>query len=215
MWSVYIKFMVLCLLDKLNNWDDRGIRDLYRRFYSHVLAFISSRVGQKEMAEDLLQEVFLAFLKQMAEKRIRFESLSKVKNYLLTIAMNKVRDYYRKNSVVQKNIIDFKDTKSLSLYLEQLSTGQTPENEFLHKEHILSLQKMVAGAMAVLNEKDAEILYLRFTKNMSVKALAKHLGIRHKAAEAKLFRARASFKAAFEQVVIEQNMPRKGLIDEE
>lgn len=60
-----------------------------------VLAFLTSRVGRRELAEDLLQETFLRAMRAGA-----LRDLSKVRSYLLSIAHRLVIDSVRKKRPV-------------------------------------------------------------------------------------------------------------------
>ncbi|MDH3254368.1 MAG: RNA polymerase sigma factor [Acidobacteriota bacterium] len=60
-----------------------------------VLAFLTSRVGRRDLAEDLLQETFVRAIRAEA-----LEDLSKVRSYLLSIAHRLVLDPVRKQRPV-------------------------------------------------------------------------------------------------------------------
>ncbi len=54
--------------------------------------YARTRVGKSEVAEDLVQETFLAAL----QARNRFEGRSTVRSWLVSILRNKIVDYYRR-----------------------------------------------------------------------------------------------------------------------
>ena len=56
-------------------------------------------------------------------------------------------------------------------------------------------RRLVRGALAQMAPRDAEILLLKYTENWSCRQLASHLGISHRAIEARLHRARARLRA--------------------
>ncbi len=64
-----------------------------RTYYQPLAAFIRSRVGMVEDAEDILQEVWLQYSSRDAEDRLRSES-----GWLYRVARNKIIDYYRRIS---------------------------------------------------------------------------------------------------------------------
>jgi RNA polymerase sigma-70 factor (ECF subfamily) len=66
------------------NWLDEHGDALYR--------YARSRVGNRELAEDLVQDAFLAAL----QSRDRFEQRSAVRTWLTSILRHKILDYYRR-----------------------------------------------------------------------------------------------------------------------
>ena len=69
-----------------SQWLDEHGDALYR--------YARSRVGQREVAEDLVQETFLAAVKT----RESFQSESTVRTWLISILRRKIVDYYRNRS---------------------------------------------------------------------------------------------------------------------
>jgi len=66
-----------------------------------LFSYCVVRIGNKEIAEDLVQETFLSALKSLHT----FKSQSSLQTWLVAILKNKITDYYRKKDVL-------KDTQS-------------------------------------------------------------------------------------------------------
>ena len=72
---------------------DEEYRDrLIRENYADIYAYCFRHLGHRETAEDLTQETFLRFLRNVE----RYREYGKIKNYLYVIAGNVIRDHYRK-----------------------------------------------------------------------------------------------------------------------
>lgn len=61
---------------------------------SHLLRFAAKRLRQKEVAEDVVQEVFLSALKGAGS----FADRSSVRTWLIGILLNKIADHHRKSA---------------------------------------------------------------------------------------------------------------------
>ncbi|MFE8697290.1 RNA polymerase sigma factor [Cytobacillus sp. FJAT-53684] len=99
--------------------------------------YIYSLVRHKQLAEDLYQEVLISAYLALPS----FEEKAKVKNWLFKIAVNKCRDYWRK----EKSANRFWEEK-VYLYVEDKNMIEEPEESVLHKcsddEMVNTLQKL-------------------------------------------------------------------------
>lgn len=65
--------------------------DIWNKYNSNLLAFVKSRVGGKEIAEDILQEAFI----KVHEKINTLKDSAKLESWLYQITRNSIVDYYR------------------------------------------------------------------------------------------------------------------------
>ncbi|MED3551245.1 RNA polymerase sigma factor [Cytobacillus praedii] len=86
--------------------------------------YIYSLVRHKELAEDLYQEVLISAYLALPS----FEERAKVKNWLFKIAVNKCRDYWRK----EKSANRFWEEK-VYLYADDTNVMDQPEESILNK----------------------------------------------------------------------------------
>lgn len=81
------------LVEKAKTGETAALTDLYNEFFERIFRFIFFRVGHKESAEDLTEDVFIkAFTKLPGLKDSDLFSA-----WLYQIARNKIIDHYRKN----------------------------------------------------------------------------------------------------------------------
>ena len=82
-------------IEKPENWVDN--------YSDYLFSFAISRVSDREMSKDLVQETFLSALKAYD----KFKGNSSVKTWLVSILNRKIIDYYRKNSKkIEYNTLD-------------------------------------------------------------------------------------------------------------
>lgn len=74
------------------SYDEEKIDALIRENYMYIYRYCFFYVGNKEVAQDITQDVFLKFVKELEHYR----EYGKLKNYLYVIAKNSIKDYFRK-----------------------------------------------------------------------------------------------------------------------
>ncbi len=80
-------------------------KSIFEEHGGSVLAFLTSRVGRRELGEDLLQETFVRAMRSGA-----LRDLSKARSYLFSIAHRLVVDHVRKRRPVLFTEITAEDT---------------------------------------------------------------------------------------------------------
>ncbi|MGO5053344.1 RNA polymerase sigma factor [Lachnospiraceae bacterium LCP25S3_G4] len=74
-------------------YGDAAAFDLFvHKYYKEILTYCNYHCYDKEYAEDLTQETFVRFFKNLSNYRYK----GKTKNYLYTIAGNLCKDYFKK-----------------------------------------------------------------------------------------------------------------------
>lgn len=140
---------------------------------------VRARVGEATGADEVMQEVALAAVKQAAP----LNDPAKVAPWLYQLAVRQSLLYRRKmgrqRKLTQRYSDRFRPTEIDQRMPEPLSWMLSEER-----------RQRVRMAMDRLNPRDAEILMLKYTENWSYHEIAAHLGIGHSAVEARLHRAR-------------------------
>lgn len=89
---------IKALLIKLTNHDHRSFHELYNRFSVQLYANILRMVGDRDLAQEILQDVFV----KVWEKRGLIDSEKPFTAYLFQIARNMVYDHFRKLALEKK-----------------------------------------------------------------------------------------------------------------
>jgi RNA polymerase sigma factor (sigma-70 family) len=125
-----------------------------------IFNYIFSLVRQKELTEDLYQEVLVSAY--LAFHRIK--EPSRLKSWLFTIAKNKCRDYWRKENKTKQ----FWKEEVYS-YSAAVENPPLPEEEVLHKD---SAEKM-AESVKTLPEIYQSAIFLYYFKDLTIIEISK------------------------------------------
>ena len=138
--------------------------------------YIKYRIGSKADADDILQEVLLtAYLKFS-----QLKSKESFKPWLISIARNKCNDYYRKKAA------------QLEIPIDELT-----ESAFSSGRYGVSTVSVVRETLGLLGDKDKQILYLYFWKELPQTEIAKRLNIPIGTVKSRLHTAKNNFKEKY------------------
>ena len=140
---------------------------------------ICARLGEPQAVNEVMQEVSLAAVRQQAP----LNDPEKVAPWLYRLAVRQSLLYRRKMGRQRKMIGRYADRFQPS---EADNRQADPLGWLLAEERAVQ----VRAAMSRLPKRDAEILLLKYNEDWSYQAIAEHLGISHRAVEARLHRAR-------------------------
>lgn len=138
--------------------------------------FVKFKIPLKVDAEDVLQEVY-ALAYQNFEQLKNKDSF---KFWLLSIARNKCNDYFRKQAI------------RLEIPLEVLE-----DKQFTDSRYGVAQGDVVQDTLEKLGDKDRQILYLYFWKELSQAEIAKRLGIPVGTVKSRLHAAKQNFKKQY------------------
>ena len=167
---------------------DAGAVVLFYKSYSpKILSYLSGKLPRREDAQELTNDVFLEAIDSLSMLR-KDENVSA---WLYRIAHNKMVDFYRKKKI--KSIL-----LSGMPFLEIIESEiNQPEFQF-EKDKV---RDKIESAFKSLPDLYRKILKLHYEDKISVKEIAVILELSFKATESLLFRARQSFKLAYQNAV--------------
>ena len=159
---------------------DAAYAEIMRRHRDAIFRIIAGNIGDSEEALDLVQETFVAAHRALA----RYDGLRPMRRWLVTIALNKCRDWRRRRAV--RRLFAF------ALPLDA-SSAEIPEDRALPDAEAADRAEVqrVARAIAELPASLREPLVLRTVQDLSQAETAAILGITAKAVETRVRRARA------------------------
>lgn len=147
-------------------------------------------LGQKEEAENAVHDTFV----KLADKFARYERLSEkeMDGLCITIARNVAINLWHR----QKRSFPVKDYEMKALYQEgKAGEVNFPEEMAIKKEEA----ELIRRLFGELSAADHDILVLRYFCGLSVKEVAKVLGISRNAAQVRLQRAKERLREAFDE----------------
>lgn len=146
---------------------------LWNDFSNDLLKYINSKVNDKYLSEDILQEVFVKVYKNI----YKLEDQTNIKSWLFTITKNTIIDFYRKN----KEIAVESDVLEHFLELESDKEIDNFNNE------IGNCLKMMIYELPHIHQ---EAIELYENKGMKHKEIAEQLDITVSASKNRLNRAK-------------------------
>ena len=162
--------------------------ELYEQYLPRVFRYISYRVGDVHLAEDLTSDVFMKALKGFSRYRSDKASFS---TWLLFIARNTVTDHYRTSD--KRQAIPLANAA-------EMASESAPEEEFARQEERRRLQV----CLSALPAQEQEIISLKFGAELTNRQIAKMLGLSESNVGTKLYRVIRTLRDGFREGQNEQ-----------
>jgi RNA polymerase sigma-70 factor, ECF subfamily len=145
------------LLEQAGQGVDTAFTELYDLFFEKIYRFTYFRVGHKEVAEDLSEDVFIKAFKNLGtlKKTQSFES------WLYQIARNKIIDYYR----AKKQVIP----------LDEIEHTLEYETNVVDIVSLEAQQKIFVKLLKELTDEQQTVIKLKFLEDMDNSTIAEHM----------------------------------------
>lgn len=143
---------------------DSVFDDLYKNYHQDVFQFLFYMVRNRELAEDLMQEVYIRVLKSYE----KFEGKSSEKTWLFSIARNVAIDSFRKDKGWKQKLIEKFDWSQ-----QQVKDDHPlPEEIALQNEDI----QMIYRCLESCTVDQRLVIIMRYIQDMSIAETAESLG---------------------------------------
>ncbi|APA65581.1 RNA polymerase sigma factor [Maribacter sp. 1_2014MBL_MicDiv] len=147
--------------------DEKAIEALINRHNSRLTGFIYSKVGDRELTEDIFQDTFMKVIRTL--KRGAYNEEGKFLPWVMRIAHNLVIDHFRKH-----NRMPMYNSKESYNIFSLLGDDKLNAEKQLIKEQIdIDLLRMIKE----LPEDQQEVLEMRIYKDMSFKEISDNTGV--------------------------------------
>jgi RNA polymerase sigma-70 factor (ECF subfamily) len=178
------------LIEKLQSGDGAAMAEFYNLYRNRLYSVILDQVDRDEaIAEDLVQEVFLAALSSLD----KFRGDSQLYTWLRSIALHKINDFYRHQARQPKSRESSTDCNDLEL--EQTRANEPATHTVMEDEEV---RQSVHQALADLPQDYQEVLVLKYLRDMPVLAISQIMGRSPKSVEGLLSRARKAMRENLE-----------------
>ncbi len=161
--------------------DQEAFRLLFERYARPVMSFLYDMVGQRELAEDLVQETFVRAYRNLRSLR----DPSRFSTWLFGIARNTARELIR-SRIREGHKVELEDDE----VLEVEDGMKTPDAEFLSKE----LNRVIHKALGELAEDKRLVFTLKILHQRSYEEIAEITGFSIPKLKTDLHRARAEMR---------------------
>jgi RNA polymerase sigma-70 factor (ECF subfamily) len=172
--------------------EERAFQELVERYQVRLLNFVYRTIGDRERAEDLVQEVFIRVYRHLH----RFDRTKKFSTWIYTIASNLAKNELRNRSrnplvffqAIKKNWQD--EDRPL-----QFEDSSSRPDDLYRKRH---LRELVEASVEQLPEHHRQVFVLRELEGKSYEEIAEITGCNLGTVKSRLNRARNSFAAIIE-----------------
>lgn len=169
--------------------DARAFETLYDRHALAVWRFVLRSVQQRELADELVQDVWFSVVRQAA----RYEPRARFRTWLFTLAHHRVVDHWRRHRPHASLDAETEDGSALADVLAAES-GFGPERALDSCEQAQAL----LDALAALPALQREAFLLQAEAGLSVADIAQATGVTLETAKSRLRYARARLRATLE-----------------
>ncbi|MDA1816564.1 sigma-70 family RNA polymerase sigma factor [Bacillus cereus] len=160
------------------------IDEIMNKYGQEVLQFVYSYVNNKEVAEDVTQDIFVKCYKSLHT----YKGNSNLKTWLWRIAINHCKDYlkswYNKKVIVTED--DFTYMESQKESVEQIVIQNAEDSR-------------LASAVMSLPIKYREVIYLFYYEELSIKEIATVIEVKGNTIKTRLKKAKELLKKGLEE----------------
>ena len=175
---------VVDLVDRAKSGDAAAFADLYDRYVDQVFAYIYRRVGHRQLAEDLVGDVFLRAYRRLSSFEWQGVDLGA---WIITIARNRVHDHFKSARFrLERTTDEVRDDPRMGQH-----ASDDPERVTMGRD----LARSLGQALERLKPEHREVIELRFIHDLSVAETAAVLERSVGATKALQYRALRSLAA--------------------
>jgi RNA polymerase sigma-70 factor (ECF subfamily) len=190
----------LAVADGLKRQEAGLLDELIVRYQHRLLRYLLFLTGNREMAEDLFQEVWMRVLTRGGQ----FNGKARFETWLFTIARNLVIDQRRKRTMSSLDELfetGSDDDRPMSV---EVADGQpTPFDSFASIED----REHIATALLQLDTLYREVLVLRFHEELTLEEIAKVTRAPLSTVKSRLYRGLAAIKPKLERAHLHRLEP--------
>ncbi len=160
-----------------------SLEQLLDHFYDDIFRMVYYRLPTRMDAEDLTQEVFMQMIKSLPN----LKDSSLLRPWLFRIALNRVRDFHRKKSILSFFGSTAEKDVDASVNADNYSD---PSKNIMDKEFRFQLRKFSEN----LSRWEREVFTLRFLDQLEIKEIVQILQKNENTVKTHLYRALKKFR---------------------
>ncbi len=173
------------LVERASGGEGEAFDQLVDMFQGDIFRMVYYRTRSQMDAEDITQDVFVQAYKNIS----RLNSPEQFRSWLFSIAVNRVRDFHRKN----------KFRSLFGLYTEgeenrESLPGRNDDNNALDTMTRKDFWTQVGSLLNKLSKMEREVFMLRFMDGLGIKEIAQALKKQESTVKTHLYRALEKFR---------------------
>ena len=173
----------VALLERARQLDDEAWERIYEQHYPRLYGYLYYRVGDPDLAEDLVAQTFERAVRHIGRFKARGGGLG---GWLTRIAQNLAHDHYRRQKARPPDPIELNEA--------WMGGGGDPTHHALRTESTELLRR----ALDRLTPDQRDVILLRFIARMTSPEVARHMGKTTGAVKALQHRALAALRRELE-----------------
>lgn len=155
------------LVNSYISGNEAALESLIKRNQSRIFGFIYSKVGDRDLADDIFQDTFIKVIRTL--KSNAYNEEGKFLPWVMRIAHNLIVDHFRHN----KKMPLYRETEEFSIFSVMTDDSLTIENKLISDQVTKDLRQLVEE----LPEDQKEVLTMRLYQDMSFKEISEATGV--------------------------------------
>ena len=147
--------------------NEAALATLIKRHQSKIFGFIYSKIGDRDLADDIFQDTFIKVIRTL--KSNAYNEEGKFLPWVMRIAHNLIVDYFRKN----KKMPLYRETEEFSIFSIMTDDTLTIENKLISAQVAKDLRKLIEE----LPDDQKEVVMMRLYQDMSFKEISEATGV--------------------------------------
>jgi len=149
------------------NGDENALAILIERHKQRIYSFIYSKIGNRDVTEDLFQDTFIKVINTL--KRRAYNEEGKFLPWVMRISHNLIIDYFRKNNRMPR----FENNGDFNIFSVLGDSELNVEKKIIKSQVEEDLKRLIEE----LPEDQKEVLVMRLYKDMSFKEISEQTGV--------------------------------------
>jgi RNA polymerase sigma-70 factor (ECF subfamily) len=155
------------LVNSYISGNEAALETLIKRHQSRIFGFIYSKVGDRDLADDIFQDTFIKVIRTL--KSNAYNEEGKFLPWVMRIAHNLIVDHFRQN----KKMPLYRETEKFSIFSVMTDDSLTIENKIISDQVTKDLRQLVEE----LPDDQKEVLTMRLYQDMSFKEISEATGV--------------------------------------
>ena len=147
--------------------NEAALATLIKRHQSKIFGFIYSKVGDRDLSDDIFQDTFIKVIRTL--KSNAYNEEGKFLPWVMRIAHNLIVDHFRRN----KKMPLYRETEEFSIFSIMTDDSLTIENKLISDQVAKDLRQLVEELPA----DQKEVLMMRLYQDMSFKEISEITGV--------------------------------------
>lgn len=166
---------LIVLWDHTRNGEQKSFALLHKALYPGLFRYAITMVQDADLADDLLQELFIKFW----ENRARIGEITNVSGYFYRSTRCALLDHIRRSQL--------KETKLGAMPFTEFEYSN--EDAIISRELDVEIKEAMMGAINNLPLKQREVIHMRFYQDLNYTQIAAITGIRYQSVVNQVYRA--------------------------